>query len=368
MRYIGCKRRLLPFIHQTMIKHNIEGKTFCDLFAGTATVGNYFKQLGFKIISSDLLYTSYVMQQVKIGINQMPSFERVAKHIGIIANQYRCYVHCYAQAIIDYLNQLNGIEGFIYQNYAAGGTQYQSVTRLYYTDCNAKKIDVIREIIEAWKQLGLINQAEFYILLYALLDEASKCANTTGTMSSFLKSYDRRSLRMIRLQLPNITPSFQQHQVYCRNSLDLLDEMDAVDILYLDPPYTNTQYAAAYHLLETIARWDFPNLYGVSGKRETASLHSPLSSKREAYDALKRIVASGRYRHLLMSYSNDSLMPHEALMWLFQQYGEVTVNTQLLKRYNSISLNDPRFNPRAYVEERLYYLKQLGRPACRERW
>lgn len=30
------------------------------------------------------------------------------------------------------------------------------------------------------------------------------------------------------------------------------------DIAYIDTPYTITQYASAYHVLETIARYDFP--------------------------------------------------------------------------------------------------------------
>ena len=181
-------------------------------------------------------------------------------------------------------------------------------------------------------------------------------------MSSFLKHYSRKALQQIQLKVPEITASAYEHEVYCENSINLLDKLDVVDILYLDPPYTTTQYAASYHLLETIARWDFPALSGISGKRETKSLHSSLSSKREAFNALERIVASGRYRHLLMSYSSDSIIPHDTLMPLFQEYGEVSVSTQALRRYNSMSRDDPRMNPGTHVEERLYYLKPNATP------
>jgi len=358
MRYIGCKQRLLPFIHQTLKDHYIEGETFCDLFAGTATVGHYFKQQGYKIISNDLLYASHVMQQVKVAINHMPRFERLAKHLKLTTT----HADNYAQAVIDYLNQQDGIEGFIYQNYSEEGSLNKPYQRRYYTECNARKIDSIRESIEAWLQLELISKEEFYILLYTLLNEASRCANTTGTMSSFLKAYTPQALRTIALKLPQLTPSAYAHEVHCQDSLDLLSEMDVVDILYLDPPYTTSQYAASYHLLETIARWDYPALYGISGKRDTQPLRSALSSKRYALNALEAILRSGQYRHLLMSYSNDSLIPHNALMDLFQRYGVVSVKTQSLKRYNTMSLSDPRINPRQYVEERLYYLKPYSIP------
>ena len=353
MRYVGCKRRLLPFIHKAILNHQIEGQTFCDLFAGTATVGKYFKQHGYKIISNDLLYVSYVMQKVKIEINVMPSFEKLAKHLGLAFNSQNQY----AQAVIDYLNALKGIEGFVYQNYSLGGTQHQTIQRLYYSDENAKKIDAIRELIEAWKQLALINDDEFFILLYALLDEASNHANTTGTMSSFLKRLETKAKRTINLKLPAITDSDYQHQVYCQNGLELLEQLPSMDILYLDPPYTSTQYATSYHLLETIARWDSPSLSGIAGKRDTTRLKSPLSSKRHALAALECIVGSHCYRHLLLSYSSDSLISHEDLMSLLQRYGDVSVSRQTLRRYNSMSPNDPRTNPRQQVEERLYYLR-----------
>ena len=293
------------------------------------------------------------MQKVKVEINIMPSFEKLANHLNLKKNTKEHY----AQAAIDYLNELKGSEGFIYQHYSPGGTQDKAISRLYYSDENAKKIDAIRSAIEMWKQLSFINEEEFAILLYSLLEEASRSANTTGTMSSFLKSWTLRALRPLQLQLPLIIPSNNHHRVFCQNSLDLLRELEVIDILYLDPPYTRAQYAASYHLLETIARWDQPTLYGVTGKRDITPLKSAFSIKRQMLQAVEIILASSCYRHLLMSYSNDSLISHEALLQLLQYYGEVSVSMQLLKRYNSMSRNDPRTNPRTQVEERLYYLK-----------
>ena len=353
MRYVGNKRRLLSFINQAIKDRQIEGKIFCDLFAGTATVGNYFKRQGYKVISNDLLYCSYVQQKVKVEINEMPSFNFLAKYLGLGTSLNNNY----AQLVVDYLNKLPGLDGFIYRNYALGGTHDQEIVRLYYTDENAKKIDVIRETIEAWKKLRLISDDEFYVLLYALLDEASIHANTTATMNSFLKKWIPNALNPIYLKLPEITSSVYRHQAYCQDGINLLEELTVVDVLYLDPPYTRTQYAASYHLLETITRWDSPSIQGITGRRNLASLKSALSSKKDAVTALEKILASHAYRHLLMSYSSDSLIPHETLMGLFQKYGEVEVSHRSLRRYNLMALTDARYNPRKQVEERLYYLK-----------
>ena len=40
------------------------------------------------------------------------------------------------------------------------------------------------------------------------------------------------------------------------------------DILYLDPPYNQRQYATNYHILETIAKYDNPNIHGKTGLRD----------------------------------------------------------------------------------------------------
>ena len=43
IRYLGNKTKLLTFIEKVIDKYKIEGETFADLFAGTGSVGDYFK-------------------------------------------------------------------------------------------------------------------------------------------------------------------------------------------------------------------------------------------------------------------------------------------------------------------------------------
>ena len=61
MRYIGNKEKLIPIIHRIMQKYiRLDSNmSFFDVFAGSASVGAYFKKEGFKVASCDLLYFSY---------------------------------------------------------------------------------------------------------------------------------------------------------------------------------------------------------------------------------------------------------------------------------------------------------------------
>ena len=44
MRYLGNKTRMLENINSVILDNNITEGIFCDLFAGSGSVGDYFKE------------------------------------------------------------------------------------------------------------------------------------------------------------------------------------------------------------------------------------------------------------------------------------------------------------------------------------
>src|SRR5574344_1213982 len=128
MRFIGNKQKIIGEIEDLInsLKLKNENYTFCDLFSGTATVGNHFKDK-YKIIANDNLYMSYVISQAKLNTPNL-KFEK----LGL--NPF------------DVFNDINNkIEGFIYKNYSKGNSE-----RMYFSEENAKRIDYIRTTIEKW--------------------------------------------------------------------------------------------------------------------------------------------------------------------------------------------------------------------------
>ena len=78
MRYLGNKEKLLPFIEKVIDKYNISGTTFADLFSGTCSVGDYFKDR-YAILANDFLYYSYIISCAKLKNNKIPKFRRFRK-------------------------------------------------------------------------------------------------------------------------------------------------------------------------------------------------------------------------------------------------------------------------------------------------
>ena len=110
MNYIGSKQSLLPFLEKTILNvcgNDISEFVFCDLFAGTGTVGHYFKLKVKQVISNDLEFYSFVLNRNYIGNSRaIDSFK-----------------------LLEQLRGVKGVEGFIFQNYAEGG----AANRLYFS-------------------------------------------------------------------------------------------------------------------------------------------------------------------------------------------------------------------------------------------
>ena len=82
MNYIGSKKTLIPFLKETILKIiSPDSHVFCDLFACTGTVGSCFKREGFKVISNDLQYYSFVLNRNYVGNHKALEFNGLTAEI-----------------------------------------------------------------------------------------------------------------------------------------------------------------------------------------------------------------------------------------------------------------------------------------------
>lgn len=350
MRFIGNKEKLLEQIYQVVSSTNTNKGTFCDFFSGTSNVGRYFKEKGFEILSSDLLYFSYVLQKAYIENNGEPEFKKLLKEIKTSSDSLFSSPF---DLVRNYLNTLKGIKGFIYKNYTVEGTTGKEFVRKYFTPENGKKIDAIRTKIEEWKKEKLINESEYFVLLAALIESVPFYANISGVYAAFLKQYDPRALKTLELKPISFYSGKKKHSVHNKNSMELIDDID-VDILYLDPPYNHRQYAPNYHLLETIALYDNPQIKGITGMREYKNKKSEFCNKDTALEALEKIARIAKYKYLILSYNSEGTMPEKEILSVLKRYGKVTLRNIDYLRFKSNSNGDSKH--KKMIQEQLYVL------------
>ncbi len=335
MNYIGSKLTLLPFITSSI--ESVVGRSVCnfaDIFAGTGVVGAHFRKRGAEVIANDMQYYSYVMLRNIIQDSQKIKFsglETIPQTNALFSDKLHDIKH--------YLNSLEGKEGFIYNNYSLHGTKNGDIHRMYFSDDNAKRCDAIRQTIEEWKESGLINQEEYFFLLSSLLVSIDKVANTASVYGAFLKKLKSSAAKPLDFNFVEKISSEKSGRAYNSNANELIKEIEG-EVLYLDPPYNHRQYAANYHILETIARYDNPEVRGVSGLRDYSAQSSAFCKKNEASDALNDLIKNARFDYIFLSYNNEGIIPTSDIEKIFRSKGEYMCLSQDFRRYKADSNRD----------------------------
>jgi adenine-specific DNA-methyltransferase len=350
MRFIGCKNNILEQIYEFILSKKIYGGTFFDIFSGTTSVASFFKRKGYRVISNDNLYFSYVLQKAYIETNAQPDFSRLLKMVKLPPNGETAPLN----KVIKYLNSLNGNKGFVYKNYTDKGTQGSEHIRMYFQSDNGGRIDGVRQKIEEWNGSGLLLESEYFLLLASLIEAVPSISNISGTYGAFLKFWERRTFNPLMLKVPEIIiNSYKDNKAFNEDGTDLCKNIEC-DILYIDPPYNARQYAPNYHVLETVARYDNPVVSGKSGMRNYEKMKSQFCKRQTAIEALKKIVTTGKYKHLILSYNNEGLMTDRDIRQALASAG-ATVEKEVIeyRRYKSHSHGD---NGKKKVNELLYYI------------
>lgn len=338
MNYIGSKLSLLSFLDESINKviDKSSCHTFCDLFAGTGIVGSYFKQKGFSIISNDLQYYSYVLNKHYIENHRYFDFLGLFDEIDTLQDtpiNKRHYIVC------DYLSALDGKDGFIYKNYSAEGSKDSEFERMYFSNENAKKCDAIRLKIEDWHNKNKINDKEYYFLIASLLEVIDKHANTASVYGAFLKKLKASAQKTFELVPAKLIINEQDHLVYNSDANQLIKTIHP-DILYLDPPYNERQYASNYHLLETIAKYDNPEIKGKTGLRNYSNQKSEYCSKSSVKKAFSDLIQNANCKYIFLSYNNEGLLSLDDIKEIMSKKGKYGFFTQKYNRFKADSNRD----------------------------
>jgi len=352
MNYIGSKKSLLDFLEESIDEvTDKDCHVFCDLFAGTGTVGTHFKKKGYKIIANDIQYYSFVLNRHYVGNHKELVFRGLAEEVPELKKTNKGERK---NLVCNYLSGLRGDKKFIYTNYCLGGTKNKKVPRQYFSDGNGMRCDAIRRKIEEWQRAEMINDDEYYFLLTSLLESIDKHANTASVYGAFLKSLKKSASQDFELKPAKLIRNKQSHEVYNKDANELVkNKKMQCDILYLDPPYNQRQYATNYHILETIAKYDEPNIYGKTGLRNYEKEKSLYCSRNEVIGVFKDLILNAKTKYIFLSYNNEGLMtPQDVkeVMSLRGKYGFFA------KEYNRFKSDKNRDYKAKKTVEYLHYV------------
>ncbi|WP_408928178.1 Dam family site-specific DNA-(adenine-N6)-methyltransferase [Corynebacterium tuberculostearicum] len=342
MRYIGSKRLLIDEIDDILCRHLTgDESSFLDLFGGTNVVGNAFKKK-FTIYSNDLLYFSYLHGKATLENNTKPSFSKlkasgVEKPLEVLSSLAE--------------KRLESHEvGYYEMAYSpTGGANYFTVD-------NAKRIDAIRETIDYWHENALLGEVENAYLVSSLVQALPQVSNITGTYGAYLKRWDKRALKCLELEPLQVWDNSKPNKSFNENAEDLVARIQT-DVVYIDTPYNNRQYASNYHVLENVARNGHPELRGKTKIFDWSDLKSDFATQRGAFSAMRRLLENVHSKHLVLSYNNEGIIPESDLLGLLEEIsviGSLEVRRIPYRKYKSkkISGRDGLYEILAYCKPR----------------
>lgn len=315
-RYIGSKTRVVESIIEYIGVPSTKSGRFIDAMCGTGIVAFEAARSGWKVIINDKMLNAVIMAEARLLSIKEAEFSSLGGY----------------QAVIDHLNSLPLVEGFIWKEYSPASKTFTPHERRYFTEMNAKRIDAARACIAKWFMDGTINRKEHILLLATLMSSMNDVANIAGTYGCFLSNWTVQSQRTFQMSSFELLEKPVQYSAMCSDVFDLPCEPN--DIVYIDPPYTKRQYASYYHILETVAQEDEPKVEGVSGLRPWKQDASIFCYKNHAHKALVKLMITLPARKIILSYSDDGHANIESLEQELLQSGQVdVVNLQSIGSY-----------------------------------
>ena len=325
LNYPGSKKRLLDFINETVESLLPEGKTVFDIFAGTSSVG-YSLKSRYKVMANDAEVYCYEIARALLVNNERINFELIKSDFIKLVNGNICLlqetypeVSEEEQLILD-----ENVDGLVEFNYKLKNiwqegyverkcsSKYKLFTTYYSNSYfglkQAMEIDSIRYAIEHYKNTKLYDA--LLVSLYFAMKE--NVFSKDGHMAQPLNVSDKRSILIKRRKGSILEKFFKKIQdfeseEFVVNNFDnkafnkTLDEILGskvileADLIYADPPYTDMQYSRYFHLLETLTKYDYPNISTYRGKVSTGlyreyRFQSPLSQRGKAKRDLEKLI------------------------------------------------------------------------------
>ena len=304
IRYMGTKASLLDYIIPEIEKvTNINGVVL-DLMSGSNAV-SYALKRNFTVYTNDVQMYSYIISLAVI-VNQT---EKISSNLAKI-DLYDFYYNNKKERFFDFFEK--------------------TYSNTYFSTEQCSDIDSIRYAIN---EVECSNERKCLYLL-ALMCAMCKVQSTPGHFAQFMPSSNPRIVPLQKMNLFNefilkcdqysdLIFNSRINRAFCSDYKILLKDetIKNVNTIYLDSPYSQEQYSRFYHILETVVRYDSPNVNFKAKYREDR-FKSGFCYKKCVKKEFENILSfcKSSNKNIVISYSNRALFPIVDLVDLCSSY------------------------------------------------
>lgn len=296
-RYMGSKRRLLPWLHQVL--STLDFESAWDPFTGSSSVAYLMKTMGRRVVASDFL--------------NFPA--TIAR--GLVANPGK---HLEGPDMKRLLRRTKSRHDFIQRTF----------TGVFYTPEDLAFLDRISGNIRLIDDEHLQSLAMTALIRSCLKKQPRGVFTVTGDLSRY--DDGRRDLRLTIEE-----HFFEQIEVVhkaCfsngKNNRAVRGDVFSlkapkVDLVYLDPPYVpradDNCYVKRYHFLEGLScYWQGVEIDYSTKSKKIAKRYTPFSYRKAAVEAFDNLFRRMQKKQIVLSYSSNGYPDLEQLVDLLRVY------------------------------------------------
>lgn len=313
-QYLGAKYNLLPWINK-YIPSGIS--TALDAFSGSQSVGYFFKQLGFKVISNDFLnFNNQIGKALIENKQQKLSHDDV---ITLFSESPRKNEFTLMGDIFTGVFFKKEDADFI-DNFRANISQLSNPYK------QALAIAIMNRSLT--RKITMGHFAHTQALVYANNPERVK------RNRSLARPIKDIFLDLLPLYNQAVFDNGNDNVSYNENIVDLLPQLRNVDLVYFDPPYcdSHSDYQGFYHLLETYTEYWKDKQFVNGTKRYEPQRYSGFEKKNEIIKSFEKLFKlSDAIPYWIVSYNDRSYPSIDTMVSLIEPYRKVSVERKAYK-------------------------------------
>jgi Adenine-specific DNA methylase len=343
LNYQGNKTSLMPFISKNIQKYVSQGAQICDIFSGSGSVGAYLKdeysivsndaELYSSIISSALLNTPLKKELIHVKDLFLNGYKSNFKfltslHEEIIASEKQLISTNSTKELINLYKSFPTIwndkdkqinpKNLKYKNEYNLFLYYYSGT--YFGINQSIEIDsIVKTIheISSENTQNVLLSCLFYAMKETVFSKDGHMAQPLNIEKNSARHIKQRNKKVISyfwskldefILISSNTPQERTHEVFNLDISELLKNESFIEqpikLIYADPPYTDMQYSRYYHLLNVVAKYDFPEPT-ISRGQFTKGLYT---EGRNQSELSKKSTAKKRLQELFTYCQNNNIV------------------------------------------------------------
>lgn len=338
IKYMGSKKKIINFIVEAINEVNTGGPV-CDLFAGSSVLSGVLRNQTHMISNDIQAYSAVLAKAYLTNYNWQANPTLIRDVIASASKKANKFLKAFPELQFDYekdftVNEFVSLEEQQKQliDYDFSAFDYHLFTKNYsgtywsYNQC--VWIDAFRSTAEEYRKTPFYNA-----ILASLMFAMSYNSQSTGHYAQYRDATSQSSMEDILIyRRKEIVPYFQRKMEEMQQTLgpnhfsfdaysldyrDCLDQLPSNTVVYADPPYAFVHYSRFYHAIETLVRYDYPDVRHKGRYREDRH-QSPFCIRTQVENAFQEMFQriSMKKANLVLSYSNTGMIELDDLITL----------------------------------------------------